>query len=96
MIAYYCNENTIGWLCVKKHCLRPELVQGVGVPLLIHRDDLVAVAPLWLKRTEQIRADTISRALVGWTAEMRGYAFAAAELGLLHTTHDLACVSLDD
>jgi len=81
---------------VKKHCLRPELVQGVGVPLLIHRDDLADVAPRWFKRTEEIRADPISRALVGWTAEMWGYAFAAAEVGLRHTTHELARVSLDD
>jgi hydroxyproline O-arabinosyltransferase len=81
---------------VRKHCRNPESVQGVGIPILIHRDDLAVVAPLWLKKTEDIRCDPESREVAGWVAEMWAYAFAAAELGLQHTTGLLARVSTDD
>lgn len=81
---------------VEKHCRNPESVQGVGIPILIHKDDLAVVAPLWLEKTEEIRGDPKSRETAGWVAEMWAYAFAAAELGLHHTTHLLARVSSDD
>jgi hypothetical protein len=81
---------------VGKNCRNPELVQGVGIPILIHRDDLAALAPLWLEKTEEIRGDPESRKTAGWVAEMWAYAFAAAELGLRHTTRELAHVSNDD
>ena len=32
---------------VEKHCRIQELVDSVGIPILIHRDDLAVVAPLW-------------------------------------------------
>lgn len=81
---------------VEKHCSNPELVDDVGVPILIHRDDLAAVAPLWLKKTEEIREDPISRNLVGWVAEMWAYTMAAAELGLRHTKRKLQRVQTED
>jgi hypothetical protein len=81
---------------VRKHCRNPESVQGVGIPILIHRDDLTALAPLWLKKTEEIRGDPKSRETAGWVAEMWAYAFAAAELGLRYTTRELARVSTED
>jgi hypothetical protein len=81
---------------VRKHCRSPGSVQGVGIPILIHRDDLAAVAPLWLKKTEEIRGDPQSRETAGWVAEMWAYAFAATELGLWHTTRELARVSTED
>jgi hypothetical protein len=74
----------------RRHCRKPELAQGVGIPILIHREDMVELAPLWLKRTEEIRDDRKSRELAGWVAEMWGYIFAAADLGLLHTTRQIA------
>ena len=81
---------------VRKHCRQPELVQSVGIPILIHRDDLAALAPGWWAKTEAIRNDPHSRALVGWTAEMWGYAFAAAELGLRHELRVLAQVPFEE
>jgi hypothetical protein len=80
----------------EKHCQNPELVDGVGIPILIHRDDLVALAPLWLKKTEEIRRDRRSRELAGWIAEMWAYVFAAAELGLNHTARELTRVTTED
>jgi peptidyl serine alpha-galactosyltransferase len=81
---------------VERHCSTPELVDGVGVPILIHRDDLAALAPLWLKKTEEIRDDPVGRNLVGWVAEMWGYTTAAAELGLRHTKRELQRVQTED
>jgi hypothetical protein len=81
---------------VEKHCQRPELVDGVGIPLLIHRDDLAAVTSSWLRKTVEIRRDRRSQELVGWVAEMWAYAFAAAELGLKHTARELTRVTTED
>lgn len=81
---------------IKKHCANPELVCGVGIPLLIHRGNLAEVTPLWLKKTEEIREDPQSRQWAGWVAEMWAYAFAAAELGLRHATRELAQYSSED
>jgi peptidyl serine alpha-galactosyltransferase len=81
---------------VEKHCSNPELVGDVGVPILIHKDDLVALAPLWLEKTEQIRSDPVSRQYVGWIAEMWGYTTAAAELGLRHTKRGMQRLQTED
>jgi hypothetical protein len=81
---------------VKKHCANPELVDGVGIPILIHRDDLREVALPWLKKTEEIRDDPESREWAGWIAEMWAYAFAAAEVGIGHTVRELARVPTED
>ncbi len=81
---------------VEKHCQNPELVDDVGIPNLIHKHDLVAPAPLWLKKTEEIRNDPVTRKHVGWIAEMSAYALAAAELGLRRTTYELVCVNKED
>jgi len=57
---------------------------------LIHHEDLAALAPLWLQKTEEIRSDPRGRELAGWIADMWGYAFAAAEMGLRHGLQELA------
>lgn len=75
---------------VRRHCRQGAAVQGIGIPILIHRDDLRALVPRWLHKTEAIRDDPRSRELAGWIAEMWGYAFAAADLGLRHITQELA------
>jgi peptidyl serine alpha-galactosyltransferase len=82
---------------LEKHCLNPELVDNVGVPILIHKDDLAAVAPLWLEKTEEIRNDPRSLYLTdgGWIAEMCGYTLAAAEIGLRHTVRELSRFQMD-
>jgi hypothetical protein len=79
-----------------RHCRRRALVRGVGIPIVIHRDDLSALAAPWLEKTEAIRDDRRSRRLVGWVAEMWGYAFAAAELGLRHRLRALARFPTED
>jgi hypothetical protein len=76
---------------VRRHCRKPGAVQGIGIPLLIHREDLRLLVPRWLHKTEAIRDDPKSRELAGWLAEMWGYAFAAADLGLRHIACELAC-----
>jgi len=77
---------------LQKHCSRPELVDAVGIPTLIHRDDLMELAPLWVEKTEKIRNDPKSRELIGggWLAETWGYTLAAAEMGLQHKLRELA------
>jgi peptidyl serine alpha-galactosyltransferase len=75
---------------LKRHGFREESVQLMGIPLLIHREDLRVVLPLWMEKTEEIRNDPISRELSGWVAEMWGYVFAAAQLGLRHELRFLA------
>ncbi|KAF6262485.1 hypothetical protein COO60DRAFT_1675462 [Scenedesmus sp. NREL 46B-D3] len=67
----------------------------VGGFYFIRRDDLKAVAPLWLKYTEDVRADPEAWRLSGdayskqrgdkpWISEMYGYSFGAAKAGLRH------------
>jgi len=82
---------------LKRHCLRPGLVDPVGIPTLIRRDDLVALVPLWVKKTEEIRNDPRRSELIGggWLAETWGYTLAAAEIGLKHTLRPLANVQTD-
>ena len=73
------------------------------MPVVIHRNDLARVAPLWLKYTEDIRRDregpnkwpiewndnrfVVNR--IEWVAEMFGYVIAAAHLDLRHEMVDL-------
>jgi hypothetical protein len=80
---------------VQRHCSRPELVDAAGIPtVLIHRDDLIELLPLWLEKTEDIRNDPTSREILGggWIADMWGYTCAAAEMGLRHKLRELARV----
>ena len=54
----------------------------------MHIDDLREFAPLWLHKTEEVRADKAhwNTSLTGdiygqgWISEMYGYAFGAAEV----------------
>lgn len=57
---------------------------------MMHIDDLRALAPFWLHKTEEVRADTEHYATnitgdiyqQGWISEMYGYSFGAAEVRL--------------
>ena len=77
---------------LKRHGFQPDAVQGMAVPFLIHRDDLREMFPLYMELTEQVRSDPASREWIGggWTAEMWGYSFTAARLGLRHELRRLA------
>jgi hypothetical protein len=60
----------------------------VGGVLIIHIDDLRHLAPYWLHKTEEVRADKEHYATnitgdiyqQGWISEMYGYSFGAAEV----------------
>ncbi|GMH43508.1 hypothetical protein BSKO_11430 [Bryopsis sp. KO-2023] len=65
-----------------------------GAYYMIRRKDLRALAPLWLKYTEDVRDDPAAWNLTGdayvkegekaWISEMYGWVFGAAKLGLKH------------
>lgn len=60
----------------------------MGGVLIIHIDDLRRLAPYWLHKTEEVRADKEHYATnitgdiyqQGWISEMYGYSFGAAEV----------------
>jgi peptidyl serine alpha-galactosyltransferase len=84
---------------LQKHCSRPELVDAAGIPtLLIHRDDLMELVPLWIEKTENIRNDPKSLEILegGWVADMWGYTCAAAEIGVRHKLPALARLQGED
>jgi len=82
----------------KHYCPGCDKVDALAVPIVIHREDLEKIAPLWLSITEQIRADkatwnkewNAATFALSWTAEMYGYIFAAAKLGIKHSVSDRA------
>lgn len=73
------------------HTKHPELCDKVGGLLAMHIDDLRALAPMWLSKTEEVREDTAHWGTnitgdiygKGWISEMYGYSFGAAEVSLL-------------
>lgn len=72
----------------KLHTRHPELCDKVGGLLAMHIDDLRALAPMWLSKTEEVREDRAHWATnytgdiynSGWISEMYGYSFGAAEV----------------
>jgi hypothetical protein len=95
-IGYMCPTTARGAELLKRHGYKPESLQPIGIPILIHRDDLRVLLPRWQEHTEAIRNDPVSRDLASWTAEMWGYVFASAELGLRHELRELAHSQMDD
>ncbi|MCL7028760.1 hypothetical protein MKW94_009751, partial [Papaver nudicaule] len=83
-------------LLAQIHTKHPELCDKVGGLLAMHIDDLKALAPMWLSKTEEVREDRAhwSTNLTGdiygkgWISEMYGYSFGAAEVGLRHKIND--------
>lgn len=63
-------------------------LQPIGMPMIIHREDLARIAPLWVELTEKIRNDPAAKEIAGWVAEMHSYCLASAALGLEHTVRD--------
>ncbi|KAL9227047.1 hypothetical protein vseg_002788 [Gypsophila vaccaria] len=78
------------------HTKNPGLCDKVGGLLIFHIDDLRAMAPFWLSKSEEVREDKAHWATnitgdiygTGWISEMYGYSFAAAEVGLRHKITD--------
>lgn len=71
---------------------RGDMASGV---VLMHRDDLKRVAPLWLHYSETVRDDPLGYKETGdeyarrpgqkpWISEMYGYSFGAAKAGVWH------------
>ena len=85
---------------VKSLVKNVETAQKVGGFVVMHREDMKKVAPLWLKYTEMVRKDPDSWANTGdifnrngkggppWISEMYGYSFGAAEAGVKHKVSD--------
>lgn len=81
---------------LRKHCERPDELEGIGIPTVIHRDDLVELAPLWLAKTEALRSDPADRERLAWISDMWGYCIAARELGLRHELREMAQFQIED
>ncbi|KAL3813856.1 hypothetical protein ACJIZ3_015124 [Penstemon smallii] len=94
--AYYGYLIGCDNLLAKLHTKHPELCDKVGGLLAMHIDDLRALAPMWLSKTEEVRDDKAHWATnytgdiygTGWISEMYGYSFGAAEVGLHHKIND--------
>ncbi|KAL8471171.1 hypothetical protein ACS0TY_028749 [Phlomoides rotata] len=94
--AYYGYLVGCDNVLAKLHTQHPELCDKVGGLLAMHIDDLRALAPKWLSKTEEVRADKDHWATnytgdiygTGWISEMYGYSFGAAEVGLRHKIND--------
>ncbi|KAL3526345.1 hypothetical protein ACH5RR_011001 [Cinchona calisaya] len=90
--AYYGYLVGCDNILAKLHTKQPELCDKVGGLLVMHIDDLRALAPMWLSKTEEVREDRAHWATNytgdiygrGWISEMYGYSFGAAEVGLQH------------
>lgn len=75
-------------LLAKLHTKHPERCDKVGGLLAMHIDDLRALAPMWLSKTEEVREDKAHWTTnltgdiygQGWISEMYGYSFGAAEV----------------
>ncbi|XP_071734965.1 peptidyl serine alpha-galactosyltransferase isoform X2 [Rutidosis leptorrhynchoides] len=94
--AYYGYLVGCDNVLAKLHTKNPELCDKVGGLLAMHIDDLKALAPMWLSKTEEVRQDTAHWGTnftgdiygKGWISEMYGYSFGAAEVGLRHKIND--------
>lgn len=78
-----------------RHKRRPDRFQPVGIPLFLNAQDLLPLADLWLKYTEEVRANAMSRKESGWVAEMIGYCFAVDDLKIGHDQGPLCCFPND-
>ncbi|PSR87523.1 Peptidyl serine alpha-galactosyltransferase [Actinidia chinensis var. chinensis] len=94
--AYYGYLIGCDNLLAQLHTKHPELCDKVGGLLAMHIDDLRALAPMWLSKTEEVREDRAHWATnltgdiygKGWISEMYGYSFGAAEVGLRHKINE--------
>lgn len=71
--------------------LNPDLLQPIGVPIIIKTNNLRQIAPLWLEYTKRIRNNKECNKIAGWIAEMQAYAIASAVLGIRYETLENLC-----
>ena len=79
-------DNELGRL----HMRDPSVCDKVGGFIVMHIDDLRKFAPLWLLKTEEVRADkerygtNITGDIYGkgWISEMYGYSFGASDVSV--------------
>jgi hypothetical protein len=93
------RQGNVAAEAAARYCKGCDFVDAVGVPILIHRRDLEKLAPRWLQKTLEMRRDrgnwprswteSTNSLGIGWTSEMFGYVFAAAELGIRHDIRKL-------
>jgi len=92
--AYYFGSRSAQRLW-KEVCLKncDATVDLVGVPYFVHRDDLAQIAPLWRWYTIMLKDRTnkdnefknrYNHLDLNWAAEMFGYNFASAHVGVHH------------
>ncbi|KAG0475279.1 hypothetical protein HPP92_014965 [Vanilla planifolia] len=94
--AYYGYLIGCDNILARLHTKHPEYCDKVGGLLAMHIEDLRALAPMWLSKTEEVREDRAHWGTnftgdiygLGWISEMYGYAFGAAEVGLRHKIRD--------
>ncbi|CAI5512516.1 unnamed protein product [Closterium sp. Naga37s-1] len=90
--AYYGYLIGCDNILAQLHTKHPELCPKVGGFIVMHIDDLRRFAPLWLSKTQEVRADKAHYARnitgdvysSGWISEMYGYSFGAADAELHH------------
>jgi hypothetical protein len=84
---------------IGRYCKGCKEADPLAVPYIIHKTDLLELAPKWLEKCREIRADTQPwhkvtdwRAVKGlqlsWTAEQWAYLLTAAEMGLRHQVRE--------
>ncbi|RLN24058.1 uncharacterized protein C2845_PM07G31960 [Panicum miliaceum] len=91
--AYYGYLKGCDNILAQLHTAHPEFCDKVGGILAMHIDDLRALAPLWLSKTEEVRQDKSHWSTnitgdiygMGWISEMYGYAFGAAEVEMMES-----------
>ncbi|MCL7023632.1 hypothetical protein MKW94_029833, partial [Papaver nudicaule] len=82
-------DNLVSYILSIPNCVTTDKVGGL---LAMHIDDIKALAPLWLSKTEEVREDRAHWSTnytgdiygSGWISELYGYSFGAAEVGLRH------------
>jgi hypothetical protein len=89
------SEYTVGrklGRALRPYAKDPATLQPLAVPMLVHREDLARLAPMWFEYTKRLRADPVVRGLIPWVCEMWACSIAAAELGLRFTLEQNATV----
>jgi hydroxyproline O-arabinosyltransferase len=70
-------------LIIQRHCRRNQhKIQPIGYPVVIQDHALREISDRWYILTEEMRADSRTRAMAGWVCEMWAFAVASAEVGI--------------